>query len=156
MSSNIGFKSFFTPTFFNTFSPRSYTLYDIVCVCTLSCVQLFCDPLGLKPTRFLCPWDFPGKSNGVCCYFLFQGISLTHGWDPQLLGLLHTGTFSPTVPPGKPIYYSTGGTKQSKPGDLAAAFLHTAFALSNPWVFLSMPRRRPVWRASKPLNRYIT
>ena len=25
---------------------------------------------GLRPTRLLCPWDFPGKSNGVGCHCL--------------------------------------------------------------------------------------
>ena len=29
-------------------------------------------PHGLQPTRLLCPWDFPGKSNGVGCHFLLQ------------------------------------------------------------------------------------
>ena len=27
-------------------------------------------PHGLQPTRFLCPWDFPGKSTGVGCHRL--------------------------------------------------------------------------------------
>ena len=30
-------------------------------------------PHGLQPTRLLHPWDFPGKSTGVGCYFLLQG-----------------------------------------------------------------------------------
>ena len=29
-------------------------------------------PHGLQPTRFLCPWDFPGKSTGVGCHCLLQ------------------------------------------------------------------------------------
>ena len=29
-------------------------------------------PHGLQPTRFLCPWDFPGKNTGVGCHFLLQ------------------------------------------------------------------------------------
>ena len=29
---------------------------------------------GQSPTRLLCPWDFPGKNNGVGCHFLLQGI----------------------------------------------------------------------------------
>ena len=29
-------------------------------------------PHGLKPTRLLRPWDFPGKSTGVGCHFLLQ------------------------------------------------------------------------------------
>ena len=32
------------------------------------------------------PWDFPGKSIGVGCYFLLQRIFLTQGWN---LGLPH-------------------------------------------------------------------
>ena len=30
---------------------------------------------GLQPTRLLCPWDFPGKSTRVGCYFLLQELS---------------------------------------------------------------------------------
>ena len=30
-------------------------------------------PNGLKPTRLLCPWDFPGKKTGLGCYALLQG-----------------------------------------------------------------------------------
>ena len=41
---------------------------------------------GLQSTRLLCPWDFPGKSTGVGCHFLLQGIFLTQGSTP---GLLH-------------------------------------------------------------------
>ena len=29
-------------------------------------------PRGLRPTRLLCPWDFPGKSTGVGCHRLLQ------------------------------------------------------------------------------------
>ena len=41
---------------------------------------------GLLSTRLLCPWDFPGKSTGVGCHFLLQGIFLTQGSNT---GLLH-------------------------------------------------------------------
>ena len=43
-------------------------------------------PHGLEPTTLLHPWDFPGKSTGVGCHFLLQGIFLTQGLNP---GLLH-------------------------------------------------------------------
>ena len=43
-------------------------------------------PHGLYPTRLLCPWNFPGKSTGVGCHFLLQGIFPTQGLNP---GLLH-------------------------------------------------------------------
>ena len=42
-------------------------------------------PHGLQPTRLLRPWDFPGKSTGVGCHFLLQGIFLTQGLNPGLL-----------------------------------------------------------------------
>ena len=29
----------------------------------------------------LCPWDFPGKSTGVSCHFLLQGLFLIQGLD---------------------------------------------------------------------------
>ena len=43
-------------------------------------------PHGLQPTRLLHPWDSPGKSTGVGCHFLLQGIFPTQGSNP---GLLH-------------------------------------------------------------------
>ena len=42
-------------------------------------------PHGLyKPTRLLCPRDFPGNSTGVYCHFLLQGIFPTQGSNPGL------------------------------------------------------------------------
>ena len=41
---------------------------------------------GLWPIRLLHPWDFPGKSAGVDCHFLLQGIFPT---QESNLGLLH-------------------------------------------------------------------
>ena len=37
-------------------------------------------PHGLQPTRLLGPWDFPGKSTGVGCHVILQGIFPTQGW----------------------------------------------------------------------------
>ena len=63
------------------------------------CAQLcptLCDP------RLLCPWNFPDKNTGTCCYFLPQGIFLTQGSNPHLLSLLPRQVdSSPSVPPGK-------------------------------------------------------
>ena len=42
-------------------------------------------PLGLWPTRLLCPWDSPGKNTEVSCHFLLQGIFLTKGSNTHLL-----------------------------------------------------------------------
>ena len=47
-----------------------------------SCPTL-CDPMDCS---FLCPWNFQGKSTGVGCHFLLQGIFPTQG---SYLGLLH-------------------------------------------------------------------
>ena len=56
-------------------------------------------PCGLKPTRFLRPWDFPGKSTGVGCHFLLQRIFLPQGSNP---GPLHyRQTLLQSALPGK-------------------------------------------------------
>ena len=55
-------------------------------------------PQGLCPTRFLCPWNSPGKNTGVGCYSLLQGIFLTQGSNPTspeapaLLQILYQAT----------------------------------------------------------------
>ena len=57
----------------------------IICVsCSVMSDSLW--PHGLQPTRLLCPWNSPGKSTGVGCQSLLQGIFLTQGSNP---GLLH-------------------------------------------------------------------
>ena len=61
----------------------------LVCVCVCvsrSVVPNSLRPHGLQSTRFLCPWDFPGRDTGVGCHFLLQGIFPTQGSN---LGLLH-------------------------------------------------------------------
>ena len=47
-------------------------------------------PHGLQSTRFLCPWNSPGKNTGVDCYAVLQGIFPTQGSNP---GLPITGRF---------------------------------------------------------------
>ena len=46
-------------------------------------------PHGLQSARLLCPWDSPGKSTRVDCYFLLQRIFPTQRQNPHLLSLLH-------------------------------------------------------------------
>ena len=41
-------------------------------------------PHELYPIRLLHPWNCPGKSTGVGCHFLLQGIFLTQGLNPFL------------------------------------------------------------------------
>ena len=50
---------------------------------TQSCLTL-CDPMDWS-ARLLCPWDFPGKSIGVGCHRLLQGLFLTQGSNSSLL-----------------------------------------------------------------------
>ena len=59
----------------------------IIMLCMRACSVVFDSlrPCGLQPTRLLCPWDSPGKSTGVGCHFLLQGIFLTQGLNPHLL-----------------------------------------------------------------------
>ena len=51
-------------------------------VCVQSSLTLFQPP---RPTRLLCPWDFPGKNTGVGCHFLLQEIVLTQGSNACLI-----------------------------------------------------------------------
>ena len=64
-----------------------------VCVLSGSVVSHSLQPHELWPTRFLYPWDFPGKNTGAGCYFLLQGIFPNRGVN---LCLLHwqTGSLS--------------------------------------------------------------
>ena len=60
-----------------------------MCVCVLIHVRL-CNPMdSTSSSRFLRPWDSPGKNTGVGCHFLLQGIFPTHRWHPSLLHLRH-------------------------------------------------------------------
>ena len=67
---------------------RKLSPWKKVKVKSLSCVRLFSTPWTGACTRLLCPWNFLGKSTGMDCHFLFQGIFPTQGLNP---GLLHCG-----------------------------------------------------------------
>ena len=51
---------------------------------SLSRVRLFATPWTVAYQKS--PWDFPGKTTGVGCHFLLQGILPTQGSN---LGLPH-------------------------------------------------------------------
>ena len=58
----------------------------VVCVgSVLSVVSDSLQPYGLQLSRFLCPWDSPGKNIGVSCHFLLQGILPIQGLNPRLM-----------------------------------------------------------------------
>ena len=69
---------------------------------TLNCNVLSCFS---HVQLFATPWDFPGKSTGVGCHFLLQGIFLTQGLNPHLLCFLSwQGGSLPLVPPGTHLH----------------------------------------------------
>ena len=51
----------------------------------LSCVQLFCDPLGPVAHQASLSMGFPRQDTEVGCHFLFQGIFPTQGLNSHLL-----------------------------------------------------------------------
>ena len=59
-----------------------------VCVCLLSCIWLFVT-LWTAACQAPLSMQSSGKSTGVCCHSLFQGILRTQGSNPHLLHLLH-------------------------------------------------------------------
>ena len=57
-----------------------------MCACWFSLVVSdSVQPYGLWPTRLLCPWDSPGKNNGVGCHALLRGIFPSQESNPCLL-----------------------------------------------------------------------
>ena len=95
----------------------------------------------LWPTRLLCPWDFPGKTTGVGCHFLLQGIFPTQGLNLHLLCLLHWQACSLSLaPPGKPqgLEYRVCNQqdKHSKP-DYAFPSSVTEWGSCNIWALFS-------------------
>ena len=95
------------------------------CACMHTKSSQLCPTPSNPMDWLLCPWDSPGKSTGVGCQVLLQGIFLTQGSNPHPLCLLHwqVGS-SPLAPPGKPG---------------AAPWQHAAFPCPN-W---HLPRRFP-------------
>ena len=68
------------------------------CLAAKLCLSIS-QPYGLLPTRFLCPWDFPGKNKGAGCHFFLQAIMWTQGsnlnllhWQADSLPLSHQGS----------------------------------------------------------------
>ena len=75
-----------------------------VCACSVAQLSDSLRSHGPQPIRLLCPWDFPGKSTGVGCHFLLQGIFPTQRsnrvlqslhcllhWQADSLPLSHLG-----------------------------------------------------------------
>ena len=77
----------FYPGYFVSIKARLPCLH--ACCWISSVLSYSLQSYALWPTRFLCPWHFPGKNTGVGCHALLQGIFPTQGWNLRLLCLLH-------------------------------------------------------------------
>ena len=75
----------------------------VMCLVIHSCMIL-CDPMGWGLPGSSVNGDSPGKSTGVGCPALLQGIFPTQGSNLHLLCLLlwQSGSL-PLAPPGKPL-----------------------------------------------------
>ena len=86
-------------------------------------------PHGLKPTRLLCPWDFPGKSTGVGCHCLLHSAAqlCPNLYDPMGCSM-----------PGFPVHHQLW--------ELAQTHVHRvgdAIQLSHPVLSPSPPAFKP-------------
>ena len=77
---------------------------DCVCAKSLQSCPTLCDPMGCSPPGSSVHGDSPGRSTGVGCHALLQGIFLTQGSNPRRfrLWLWQVGSL-PLAPPGKPL-----------------------------------------------------
>ena len=66
-----------------------FFIKEVMCMCVRAVVSDSLQPRGLKPSRLLYPWDFPGKNTGVNVHFLLQGIFQAQGLNLCLLHLLY-------------------------------------------------------------------
>ena len=80
-----------------------YQNISVICqseIVSQLCLTL-CDPMDCSPSGSSCPWNSPGKNNGMSCHSLLQRIFLTQGLN---LGFLHLQADSlQSEPLGKPI-----------------------------------------------------
>ena len=71
---------------------------------SLQLCPTLCDLMGCSPPGSSVHGDSPGENTGEGCHALLQGIFLTQGLNPCVLGLLHWQVGSlPLVPPGKTL-----------------------------------------------------
>ena len=71
-----------------------YLLFSGVFSVELMCAFNSLRSHELQPARLLCPWNFPGKTTGVGCHFLLQGIFPTQASNLCLLHLLRWQVFT--------------------------------------------------------------
>ena len=62
------------------FSPLQDIWAQVKSVLSFSVMSASLRPHGLEHSRFLCPWNSPGKNTGVGSHSLLQGIFTTQGF----------------------------------------------------------------------------
>ena len=86
-------------SFFSCVHYTSQQYLNLNNICVYSVMSDCLQSHGLRLTRLLCPWNFPGKNTGVGCHSLLLRIFLTLGWNPHLMHLLHWPANSLPPPP---------------------------------------------------------
>ena len=74
-------------------------IWKIVCVLVPQLCPTLCNPMDCKPTRLLCPWNFPGKNTELP--FLSPGALPIPWIEPESPALQADSL--PSEPPGNPI-----------------------------------------------------
>ena len=83
-----------------------------------------------KPTRLLCPWDFPGKNTGVGSYFLLPWIFSTQGSNSYLLHWLAGSLPLSYLGSAQPLVWIWAKLSLCLVTDIYKAFLCTAWIFS--------------------------
>ena len=133
----INFKKWYSPDL-------KAVLRNLVCVCVCVCwgwgvvkslqsCPTLCDPMDCSPPGSSVHGDSPGKSTGVECHALLQGIFPTRGLNPHLLCLPHWQVGSlPLMPPGKPPRNLSSFYKQcQQEGAKDIPFINTCYLLQH-------------------------
>ena len=113
-------------------------------------------PTGLKPTRFLCPWDFPGKCTGMGCHFLLQGIFLGNSQLAKLSSFipLLNWSVSYAATPSKQLFVGLGFKTVSAYWLLFSEFTHQSTSPEIKFIFLtSLVKLR---HFCKPISHHYT
>ena len=84
----------------------SFTLYSCTCASlVVSVMSNFLWTCELEPARLLCPWDSPGKNNGVGCHAVLQGIFKIQ--ESNLVSYVsYTGRFLTTSATWEALFYT--------------------------------------------------
>ena len=110
-----------------------HRVYNRCCCCQVaSVVSDSVRTHGLQPTRFLRPWDSPGKNTGVGCHFLLQCmkvesesevtqscLTLSNPMDCSLPGSSIHGIFRATLLEWGAIAFSIGAKNCYIPSSLS-------------------------------------